>query len=82
MDDEEKYDPVEMGGVEDGLDGRGVDGGDERTACDWAPATLIDMEFELEGELLEAALLDVRDAWTCTVWAALEDAAGPGDGAW
>lgn len=41
--DEEKYDPVELlDGVEAGLKGRGVDGGDERTAWEFEPDTLID----------------------------------------
>lgn len=41
--DEEKYDPVELlDVVEAGLEGRGVDGGDERTAWEFEPDTLID----------------------------------------
>ena len=39
---------MELGeGDGDGLDGKGVDGGDDKTACDWASATLIDRELEL-----------------------------------
>lgn len=41
--DEEKYDPVELlDDVEAGLKGRGVDGGDERTAWEFEPDALID----------------------------------------
>lgn len=41
--DEEKYDPVELlNVVEPGLEGRGVDGGDERTAWEFEPDTLMD----------------------------------------
>ncbi len=41
--DEEKYDPVGLlNVVEPGLEGRGVDGGDERTAWEFEPDTLMD----------------------------------------
>ncbi len=41
--DEEKYDAVELlVVVEAGLEGRGVDGGDERTTWEFEPDTLID----------------------------------------
>ena len=46
--DDEKYDPVEpLGVVEAALEGRGVDGGDERTTWDSEPGTLIDKGIEL-----------------------------------
>ncbi len=41
--DEEKYDPVELlDDVGAGVKGSGVDGGDERTAWEFEPDTLID----------------------------------------
>lgn len=41
--DKEKYDPVGLlNVVEAGLEGRGVDGGDERTAWEFEPDTLMD----------------------------------------
>ena len=45
--DEEKYDPVGLLDVVGaGLEGRGVEGGEERTTWDLEPGTLIDKGFE------------------------------------
>ena len=38
---------MELEGDGDGLEGSGVEGGDDKTACDCAPVILIDIALEL-----------------------------------
>lgn len=51
--DDEKYDPAdELGDVDEaGVEGKGVEGGDESTTCDFEFDTLINKELELADVL-------------------------------